>query len=1366
MRLLDARKFEFVEVNDANAPPYAILSHTWGDEEVTFQEMRRVEGKITHTGTRGKQSQQIANKKGFAKIRQAATVAVQRGLDFIWVDTCCIDKTSSSELSEAINSMYRWYQRAAECYAILSDVDPASEDNWLRQKSQLRCSRWFTRGWTLQELIAPASVLFFACDWSILGHKDEPKAFAEVIGEVTGIDLAVLDGSLDPAQLSVATRMKWASGRQTTRLEDSAYCLMGLFQVNMPLLYGEGDHAFARLQEEIIQRCDDQSLFAWNASSLSIRDRDDGSDPDQLCGLMAKFPAQFGDPGELQLLPPFPEDTSVPSAMTNLGLRVQLYLRPIHKHELIPMEEDYYAILNCVIRVGDQYLCPAIPLRRLSKDQYARLQTRASKLLVPPPPDQKSPSEGYRTVYVRQDPFYYHIPRIRVPSSHSMPPGGLASLANSYPAVTSLEATSLERSSPSPQAPSPTLPQYVLVGVYPSSGWNPHMMTMTVEYSRELKAMAVFRFRDLTSPHGDGHNTIDVVVGLRRQKRMDWEGWCLQLSRRGLPALSSVLDTINREIKQLAESNRQGAPLSAAALRYALGDDHHLLSDASVTSIQLHGRSYVSISMTTKHEMSGESIVSHRRNDTRTFASLPRYHGSIDSYGDLETKLSILIAPPVLSDDVGSVFSRAALRGDTEAIRILENCKPGGFCTFDEYGRTPLWWAAAAGKVDNVNAILSLGRFLNSHSDYLGLTPLHIASRHGHLDTVKVLLNLEFGPSQFLRTHGLNLSPMDLAALFGHREVIEELVEHLDDAPDDALRSLLSRALHIAASCGHLSCVKILLAARADPLVSYDYYLRMKDLQRADATVVERRGDASFAAAQEGFEDVVQEIRQLQAQQTEQPLPGHRFVPRPPGTRYTSIDPSSLDKKSREPLRDPSPSPQFNLNRLTHSFFKPVDIPTANSDLDLRERGPTTSFATKSSSDSPVSKNPFWPNGAPDDLFGDHEQLGKKTSTNPFRNKSKNTRSSSSATDDRGNKTISEERFWAALGAPVVPISNSKDSTSAVTTVRHELDGKEYPAGVPTPPPPLRYEPSLGWYVEPPPTGGFEYKDPHWELVQMNRRLRLGIRFPHIPILRKDVTFPTCGAHELDDKECLGGVPTPPPPLCYVPSMGLENRDPLRELEEMIRRPRSGLTFPASPALLRRNFTSTASGAQELDGRECLFGIPPLPPPLYYEPPMDAYLRTYTGGFQYRNSSWAEDAIREMAGIRLRETFGFHCEIVVSVHELDGQECRPGSPTLSPPLCYDPPMDEYLRTLTGGFQYRNPPWAQDQIKQEEVVTEDTAEGGQEQTPDSMEGSIRDCGALSPMTRIPDRRGPIAQSHSDSDCYSGGGWALDSDDDFY
>ena len=404
MRLLDARKLELVDVRDDDIPRYAILSHTWGDDEVTLQEMRRMESKIPQA--LNKQKQQIADKRGFAKIKSAAAMAVRRGLNYLWVDTCCIDKMSSSELSEAINSMYLWYKQAAECYAILSDVDPAALDNWKRPNSQLRLSRWFTRGWTLQELIAPSQLYFFAADWSLLGQKQSPKSFTEVLSEITGIEIEVLDGRVDPAQLSVTTRMKWAASRQTTRLEDTAYCLMGLFQVNMPLLYGEGHRAFARLQEEIIQRTDDQSLFAWSSSSSGPSAADDDlDDPDALCGLLAARPAEFQDAGGMQPLPPLPVYASAPSTMTNLGLRVQLYLRPIQDHEGVPMEEDYYAILDCVVRVGGSYLCPAIPLRRLSMDQFARLRNRSHKFLAPIQSELQSESQGYRTLTSAKIPF-------------------------------------------------------------------------------------------------------------------------------------------------------------------------------------------------------------------------------------------------------------------------------------------------------------------------------------------------------------------------------------------------------------------------------------------------------------------------------------------------------------------------------------------------------------------------------------------------------------------------------------------------------------------------------------------------------------------------------------------------------------------------------------------------------------------------------------------------------------------------------------------------------------------------------------------------------------------------------------------------
>lgn len=252
--------------------------------------------------------------------------------------------------------------------------------------------------------------------------------------------------------------MKWAAHRQTTRREDSAYCLMGLFQVNMPLLYGEGDRAFTRLQEEIIQRSDDQSLSAWNSTGPSYSAWDDGEleDPDKLCGLLS--PAELYGAGGLQPLPPLPVYASAPSAMTNLGLRVQLYLRPIYEHEGMPMGEDYYAILDCVLRTGDLYLCPAIPLRRLSEDQFARLQTKPLRLMAPTQSDSPPEAEGYRTVYVRQQPVYYHLPQIRLSPLNSLPD---LDIAPDF-------GMSAMSSDPGAYNPAPSRPRYKLIGASPS----------------------------------------------------------------------------------------------------------------------------------------------------------------------------------------------------------------------------------------------------------------------------------------------------------------------------------------------------------------------------------------------------------------------------------------------------------------------------------------------------------------------------------------------------------------------------------------------------------------------------------------------------------------------------------------------------------------------------------------------------------------------------------------------------------------------------------------------------------------------------------------------------------------------------------
>ncbi|KAE9376395.1 HET-domain-containing protein [Stipitochalara longipes BDJ] len=175
------------------------------------------------------------------------------------IDTCCIDKSSSAELSEAINSMYDWYSDSVICYAYLEDIEKPI-DMKDANIELLGKSRWFSRGWTLQELIAPAQVMFFNKDWNYLGDK---KELSSLLSQITTIPQEVL---LDPFRkvfFSLARKMTWAAHRETTRLEDVAYSLMEIFEVKMPLLYGEGKQAFIRLQEEILKDSTDQSLIAW-----------------------------------------------------------------------------------------------------------------------------------------------------------------------------------------------------------------------------------------------------------------------------------------------------------------------------------------------------------------------------------------------------------------------------------------------------------------------------------------------------------------------------------------------------------------------------------------------------------------------------------------------------------------------------------------------------------------------------------------------------------------------------------------------------------------------------------------------------------------------------------------------------------------------------------------------------------------------------------------------------------------------------------------------------------------------------------------------------------------------------------------------
>ncbi|KAF3043444.1 hypothetical protein E8E12_008057 [Didymella heteroderae] len=355
MILIDTRTLKLTRFDDeAQIPRYAVLSHTWGGWEVTYEEFSAQQDLLDYAKNR------MEKGPGFEKIRLVCRQAFNDKIDYVWVDTCCIDKRSSAELSEAINSMFRWYRKAAVCYAYLDDVEggepfspigtkenePEEPDavwiydqeavrQYALKKERLRKARWFSRGWTLQELIAPSQVLFYGKQWSFLGTK---TTLCELLSLITGIDEAALQGANLEA-FSVARRMSWAADRVTTRTEDLAYSLLGLFDVNMPLLYGEGEKAFTRLQEEIMKDSSDESLFAWTPTSvmpsISIMPSE------QWRPVFASHPMEFAT----TMLMPLQREVD-DFSMTNQGVKINVPILPfdeeINRDAANPFDRKHY----------------------------------------------------------------------------------------------------------------------------------------------------------------------------------------------------------------------------------------------------------------------------------------------------------------------------------------------------------------------------------------------------------------------------------------------------------------------------------------------------------------------------------------------------------------------------------------------------------------------------------------------------------------------------------------------------------------------------------------------------------------------------------------------------------------------------------------------------------------------------------------------------------------------------------------------------------------------------------------------------------------------------------------------------------------
>ena len=398
MWLLDTEHGTFLHVDRPREHHYAILSHVWRSEgEQSFQDLRAIQAQVENeqksgirrhlsrikaavpslggsaragTGTTpytmaaasggGAPGESAVLALASDKIRGCCALARRHGYRWAWIDSCCIDKTSSAALSEAINSMFEWYAAAGVCFALLEDVRGGAHDPRARD-SAFRRARWWTRGWTLQELVAPREVVFVGREWGVVGTRE---GLAAVVEEVAGVERAVLVGARALEEVSVARRMAWAAKRQTTREEDRAYSLMGLFGVSMPTVYGEGARAFVRLQEEILKHVPDQSLFAWGPAladdAVLFRDVGPGAVADdsrywQSRNLFAWSPDAFVNAAGVTAVPfeEFEGRTGVPFASseythTNFGLRTRFPLIPIRRGEQeTAAATTFLAVLAC-----------------------------------------------------------------------------------------------------------------------------------------------------------------------------------------------------------------------------------------------------------------------------------------------------------------------------------------------------------------------------------------------------------------------------------------------------------------------------------------------------------------------------------------------------------------------------------------------------------------------------------------------------------------------------------------------------------------------------------------------------------------------------------------------------------------------------------------------------------------------------------------------------------------------------------------------------------------------------------------------------------------------------------------------------------
>ncbi|KAJ5523311.1 hypothetical protein N7513_012855 [Penicillium frequentans] len=680
MRLVNTREsdtgsFNIEEFTDYNTPPYAILSHTWEQEEVSLQDM---------------QGHGAKKKKGFDKIKRCCALALASGFNYVWIDTCCIDKASSAELSEAINSMYRWYEEAEICYAYLADVP---------SKGELKESRWFTRGWTLQELIAPTNLTFLDEGWKELGNKKDLD-FQRILSECSRVPTGILSGEDDLDRFSVAQKMSWAAKRETSRVEDRAYSLMGLFGVNMPLIYGERETSFIRLQEEIMRLSDDHTLFAWQHD-------------DHRAGLLATSPAAFASSYNIIQSHPFGSFGNPPT-MSSRGIYLELRFLGIDRRGI------GLAILHCKEQTDkDNTRLLAIYVKDLSltMDLFMRVESHTLE----------------KVVLKRFRPFQYPVRKICIQFSHIARQRRQTQEIWDSEARIRMDSRSYDELSELMNFENPAaLPQAAKKG--------------------DDGAVWLFLTRSdivIDVEDGDGRTALSLAAEYGHEgivKMLLQRGALIDGNVRGgqTPLSTAAANQHHGIMKILLE---RGATVNdeifSQLLSWAIAEGY----EAIIESLLSWGfpidedslRSYLSFAAAIGNETVIDLLLEkHAEPDAGRLDSLLLYAAS---HG-LEDHVKLLLERNVdlrARDEAGRTPLHLAIIGGHEAIVKLLIEGGTDLEAKDEYSRTPLHHAAMYGHEAVVKVLLERDADLEA-KDYKTLTPLQHAFMRGHEAVVKVLL--------------------------------------------------------------------------------------------------------------------------------------------------------------------------------------------------------------------------------------------------------------------------------------------------------------------------------------------------------------------------------------------------------------------------------------------------------------------------------------------------------------------------------------------------------------------------------------------------------------------------------------------------